>query len=137
MITPVRPLLARHIHISPSCWQGCGGGAWNRSLGYWRIYRLFEIIFEMRTVDWIGLQIRCSIQIHCFKKHSFRYGLRHRAARARMDDPRLATHVSNTGSGPTANLNMLTLPPSGIHSTQFVSWGLTGIPAPLWAHFPG
>jgi len=49
-------LLTRLIHISPSCWE---------------IYRLFEII----TVRWIGPQIQCSIQIHCFKQHSVRYEL--------------------------------------------------------------
>jgi len=46
MITPVSPLLTRLIHISPSCWT---------------IYRSFEIIFEMGTLHWIGLQIQCSI----------------------------------------------------------------------------
>jgi len=56
MITPVSLPLARLVHISPSCWA---------------IYRLFEII----TVRWIGLQIQCFIQIHCFKKHSVRYEL--------------------------------------------------------------
>jgi len=60
IITPVRPPLARLIHISPSCWT---------------IYRLFEIILEMVTVHWIELQIQCSIQVHCFKKHSVRYEL--------------------------------------------------------------
>ena len=57
MITPVSPLLTRLIHISPSCWT---------------IYRPFEIILEMVTVYWIGLQIQCTIQIHCFKRHSVR-----------------------------------------------------------------
>ena len=42
MITPVSPLLTRLIHISPSCWT---------------IYHPFEIIREMVTVHWIGLQI--------------------------------------------------------------------------------
>ena len=56
MKTPVSLLLARLVHISPSCWA---------------IYRLFEII----TVRWIGLQIQCSIQIHCFKIHLVRYEL--------------------------------------------------------------
>ena len=60
MITPVSPLLTRLIHISPSCWT---------------IYRPFEIIREMVTVHWIGLQIPCTIQIHCFKRHSGRYEL--------------------------------------------------------------
>ena len=52
----------RLIHISASCWT---------------IYRSFEIILEMGTVHWIGLQIQCYIQIQkhsvqydvCFKKH--------------------------------------------------------------------
>jgi len=56
MIAPLSPLLTKLIHISPSCWA---------------IYRLFEII----TVRWTGLRIQCSIQIHCFKKHSVRYEL--------------------------------------------------------------
>jgi len=54
MITSVSPPLARLIHISPSCWT---------------IYRSFDIILEMGTVHWIGVQIQCSIQVHCFKKH--------------------------------------------------------------------
>ena len=53
MITQVSHPLTRLIHISPSCWT---------------IYRGFEIILEIGTVRWIGLQIQCSIQIHCFKK---------------------------------------------------------------------
>ena len=40
------------------------------SLRCWTIYRFFEIILEMGTVHWSGLQIQCSIEIHCFKKHS-------------------------------------------------------------------
>jgi len=43
------------IPISPRCWT---------------IYRSFEIILNMGTVHWIRLQIQCSVQIHCFKKHS-------------------------------------------------------------------
>ena len=36
------------------------------------------------------------------------------------------------------NLNMHTLPPSGLHSsTQFTSWGLTSIPTPSCAYFAG
>jgi len=38
MLTPVRPLCTRLIHINPS---------------YWTIYRSFEIILEMGTVDWL------------------------------------------------------------------------------------
>ena len=60
MITQVSHPLTRLIHISPSCWT---------------IYRGFEIILEIGTVRWIGLQIQCSIQIHCFKKTSVRYEL--------------------------------------------------------------
>jgi len=60
MLTPVSPLLARLIHISPRCWT---------------IYRSFENILGTGSVPWIGLQIQCSIQIHCFKKHSVRYEL--------------------------------------------------------------
>jgi len=44
MITPVRLLLTRLIHVSPNCWT---------------IYRSFEIHLEMGTVSWIGLQIQC------------------------------------------------------------------------------
>jgi len=55
MITPVSPLLTKLIHISPS---------------YWTIYCSFEIILKMGIVHWIGLQIQCSKQTHCFKKHS-------------------------------------------------------------------
>jgi len=50
-LTPVRPLRTRPIHIIPSCWT---------------IYRSFEIILEMGTIQWIGIQ--CSMQINCFKK---------------------------------------------------------------------
>jgi len=60
MIPPVSPLLTRVIHINPSGWT---------------IYRSFEIVFEMGIVHWIGLEIQCSVQIHCFKKHSVRYHL--------------------------------------------------------------
>ena len=60
VITPVSPLRARLIHISPCCWT---------------IYRSFEIILEIGTVHWIGLHIQSSIQIHCFKKRSVRYEL--------------------------------------------------------------
>jgi len=60
MITSVSPLRTRLIHISPS---------------YRTIYRSFEIILEMGTVHWIGIQIQCSIQVHCFKKHSIWYEL--------------------------------------------------------------
>jgi len=49
------PLLNMLIHISLSCWT---------------IYHLFEIIVEIGTVHWIGLQIQCYIQIYCFKNHS-------------------------------------------------------------------
>jgi len=52
VITPVSPLLIRIIHISPS---------------YSTFYLSFEIILEMGTVHWVGLQIQCSMQIHCFK----------------------------------------------------------------------
>jgi len=44
-------------------------------LSYWTIYRSFESILKRGTACWIGLQIQCSIQIHCFKKHSVRYEL--------------------------------------------------------------
>jgi len=47
-------LRTRLIHISSSCWT---------------IYRSFKIILETGTVHWIELQIQCSMQIHCFKKH--------------------------------------------------------------------
>jgi len=60
MITPESPPLTRLIHIRPS---------------YWTIFRSFGIILEMGTVCWIGLQMQCSIQTHCFKKHSIRYDL--------------------------------------------------------------
>jgi len=46
LVTPVSPLLARLIHISPSCWT---------------IYLSLEIILYMGTVHWIGLQIQCYI----------------------------------------------------------------------------
>jgi len=35
----------------------------------------YLFIREMGTVHWIGPQIQCSIQIHCFKIHSVRYEL--------------------------------------------------------------
>jgi len=54
MITPVSLLHTKLIHRSLSCWT---------------IYRSFEIHLEMGTISWIGLQIQCSIQIRCFKKH--------------------------------------------------------------------
>jgi len=60
VITPVSHPLTRLIHISPSCWT---------------IYRSFEIILEIGTVILTELQIQCSIQIHCFNKHSVRYEL--------------------------------------------------------------
>ena len=47
----------RLIHIIASCWT---------------IYCSFEIILEMETVHWIGLQIQCYIQI---QNHSVRYEL--------------------------------------------------------------
>jgi len=59
-VTPVSHSLTRLIHICPSCCT---------------IYRPFEITLEMETVYWIELQIQCSTQIHCFKKHSVRYEL--------------------------------------------------------------
>ena len=59
-VTPVSHPLTRLIHISASCWT---------------IYRSCEITLGMGTVHWIELQIQCSIQIHCFKKHSVRYEL--------------------------------------------------------------
>jgi len=59
-VTPVSHPLTRPIHISPS---------------YWTIYHSFEITLEMGTVHWIELQIQCSIQIHCVKKHPVRYEL--------------------------------------------------------------
>jgi len=42
----VSPLLPMLIHISPS---------------YWTIYRWFEIVLEMGSLHWFGLQIQCSI----------------------------------------------------------------------------
>jgi len=60
MLTPVSPLHTRLIHISLSCWT---------------IYHSFEIILKMGTVHWIRLQIQCSVQMHCFKKHSDQYEL--------------------------------------------------------------
>jgi len=38
-------------------------------------YCSFEIILETGTVHWIGFQIQCPVQIHCFKKHSVRCDL--------------------------------------------------------------
>jgi len=46
MITPVSSLLTTLIHISPS---------------YWTIYCWFEIILQIGTVNWTGLQIQCPI----------------------------------------------------------------------------
>jgi len=60
MITPVRSLLTRLIRIRPS---------------YWKKFRSFSIVLEMGTVHWIGLQMQCSAQIHCFKKQSVIYEL--------------------------------------------------------------
>jgi len=48
IITPVSPRRAGLIHISPSCWT---------------TYCSFEIILEMGTLHWIGLQIQCSIPV--------------------------------------------------------------------------
>jgi len=53
MITPVNPPRLRLIHISPS---------------YQTVYRSFEIILELGTVHWIGIQIQCSMQTYCFEK---------------------------------------------------------------------
>ena len=53
MIMPVSPPLTRLIHVRTS---------------YWTIFHSFEIILEIGAVNWIELQIQCSIQIHCFKK---------------------------------------------------------------------
>jgi len=61
MITPVNPLLA------------VGSFILVRAAGQF-IVRL-KLFSKMGTVHWIGLQIQCSIQIHCFKKHSVRYKL--------------------------------------------------------------
>jgi len=60
MITPGGPPLTSLIHIRPD---------------YWTLFRSFGIILEMGTVHRIGLQMQCSIQIHCFKQHSIRYEL--------------------------------------------------------------
>ena len=57
VITPVSPPLTKFIHTSANCWT---------------IYLSFEIILEMKTVHWIELQIQCSMELHCFKKHSVR-----------------------------------------------------------------
>jgi len=51
MITPVNPLRLRLIHMSPS---------------YRTVYRSFEII--LKWVLSIGLESKCSMQTHCFKK---------------------------------------------------------------------
>ena len=60
MITPIIPPRLRLIHISPS---------------YQTVYLSFEIILEwvlrlklFSNVHWIGIQIQCSMQTHCFKK---------------------------------------------------------------------
>jgi len=60
MLTPISPLRTRLIHIGPFCWT---------------IFRSFEIIPEMPTGHWIGLQSQCSVQIHCLKKHLDQYEL--------------------------------------------------------------
>ena len=59
-VAPVSDPLTRLIRICPSCWT---------------IYRSFEVTLEMGTGHRIELQIRCSIQIHCFKKHPARHEL--------------------------------------------------------------
>jgi len=59
-VTPLSHPLTRLIHIGP---------------GFWTYHRSFQITLEMGTVHWVELQIQCSIQIHCFKKHSVRYEL--------------------------------------------------------------
>jgi len=51
--TPVNPLRLRLIHISPS---------------YPTVYRSLENYSWMDTVLWIGIQVQCSMQTHCFKK---------------------------------------------------------------------
>jgi len=63
--------------IAPAAGSGSGSLALLRILGlihispsYWIIYRSFEIILEMETLHWIGIQIQCSMQI---QKHSVRY----------------------------------------------------------------
>jgi len=62
MITPFSPLLTRLIHISPSSWT---------------LDNLSFVWFYSRSgncfLDWTSNPIQCSIQIHCFKKHSVRY----------------------------------------------------------------
>jgi len=50
-------VLARLIHISPEL------------LG--TIYRSFETTLEWELLNVVGIQIQCSMEIHCFKKHSF------------------------------------------------------------------
>ena len=51
MITPGNPVRTRLFHISPS---------------YWTICRSFEVILEWGAS--IGLEFKCCMQIHCFKK---------------------------------------------------------------------
>jgi len=58
MITPVRPVRTRLIHISPNSRTN---------------YRSFEIILEWGPS--IRLEFKCCMQIHCFKKHSIWYEL--------------------------------------------------------------
>ena len=55
MVTPINPPRLRLIHIRPS---------------YQTVYRSFENILEWALSDWnwIGIQIQCSMQTHCFKK---------------------------------------------------------------------
>jgi len=59
MIVPISPLSTRLTHINPSCWK---------------IFMRLKL-FKIRTVHGIGFQIQCSLQIHCFTKHSVRYEL--------------------------------------------------------------
>jgi len=51
MITPVSPVRSVLMYISPS---------------YWTICRSFEIIREWGPST--GLEFKCCMQIHCFKK---------------------------------------------------------------------
>jgi len=55
MITSVSVVCTKIIHINPS---------------FWKINRSFEIIFENENCPQIGIQIQCSIQMHCLKKTS-------------------------------------------------------------------
>jgi len=45
-VTPASPLLTMLIYVSPS---------------YWTIYLSFQIVLEMGSLHWFGLQIQCSI----------------------------------------------------------------------------